>query len=34
MAKRQVSLLSFCQNSHKRQRESEEKVDDDQPRIR
>ena len=30
MAKRQASLLSFCQSTHKRQRESEEKADDDQ----
>ena len=30
MAKRQASLLSFCQITHKRQRESEEKAGDDQ----
>ena len=30
MAKRQASLLSFCQSTHKRQRKSEEKADDDQ----
>ena len=30
MAKRQASLLSFCQSTHKRQRESEEKAYDDQ----
>ena len=30
MAKRQASLLSLCQSTHKRQRESEEKADDDQ----
>ena len=30
MAKRQASLLSFCQSTHKRQRETEEKADDDQ----
>ena len=29
-AKRQASFLSFCQNTHKRQRESEENADDDQ----
>ena len=29
MAKRQTFLLNFCQNTHKRQRESEEKADDD-----
>ena len=28
MAKRQASLLNFCQSTHKRQRESEEKSDD------
>ena len=30
MAKRQASLLSFCQSTHKRKRESEEKADDNQ----
>ena len=30
MAKRQASLLSFCQSTHKRQSESEETADDDQ----
>ena len=30
MAKRQASLLSLCQSTHKRQRESEEKANDDQ----
>ena len=30
MAKRQEFLLSFCQSTLKRQRESEEKADDDQ----
>ena len=30
MAKRQASLLCFCQSTHKRLRESEEKADDDQ----
>ena len=30
MAKRQASLLSFCESTHKRQRGSEEKADDDQ----
>ena len=29
MARRQASLLSFCQSTHKRQRKSEEKADDD-----
>ena len=30
MAKRQASLLSVCQSTHKRKRESEEKAADDQ----
>ena len=30
MVKRQASLLSFCQSTHKRQSESEEKADVDQ----
>ena len=30
MTKRQASLLSFYQSTHKRQREFEEKADDDQ----
>ena len=30
MAKSQASMLSFCQSTHKGQRESEEKADDDQ----
>ena len=29
MAKRQASLLSFCQSTHKRQRQFEEKADGD-----
>ena len=30
MAKRQASLLSSCQSTHKRQRASKEKADDDE----
>ena len=30
MAKRQASMLSFCQNTRKQQRESEKKANDDQ----
>ena len=33
MAKRQASLLDFCQSTHMRQRESEEKADDDRQDV-